>query len=458
MPNNLKEMIYQKYIAPTEIHRERFIGVEAELPIVCLSGSATDHNVSRKAFSEAVKQFGFTPKKFDDKGRCHEAENAANGDIFSFDCSYNNFEISFGKEKNLPEIDRRFQSYVSFMNSELIKDQHLLTGMGINPFYKHCKNDFIPTGRYKMLEGYLGKSSQWKCHKAFHKYPHYGAFSSALQVQLDVEKNNLTETIRIFSLLEPFKTVLFANSVMEDEPDLLCTRDMLWEDSTHGINPHNVGIYETVPETVDELSEYISLTSIFCTERDQKYMFFKPVPFAKYINESEIDCEYYENGTYRQGKLTPDISDIKYLRTYKFTDLTARGTIEFRSTCTQPLSEELSSAALYLGLIDNLPELDEILRNDTSIYNKGYSACELRKMLNKEIYPFFVDKKTLTETLIKILSLAEKGLKTRALGEETYLKPLFARAEQLLPPAREMKQKLHAGMTMPEIVKEYSKI
>ena len=67
-------------------------------------------------------------------------------------------------------------------------------------------------------------------------------------MQLDVRFDKLIETIDTFSLLEPIKSLLFANSWMEDEPDNLCVRDMFWENSTHGINPHNIGVYEKIPD------------------------------------------------------------------------------------------------------------------------------------------------------------------------------------------------------------------
>lgn len=63
----------------------------------------------------------------------------------------------------------------------------------------------------------------------FHHYPEYGMFSSASQVQLDVEYDKLILILNTLSKLEPIKAILFSNSVMlgEDE-DNLCCRDMFW--------------------------------------------------------------------------------------------------------------------------------------------------------------------------------------------------------------------------------------
>ena len=53
---DIRELIYNKYIKPTEADRKTYVGVEIEMPIVNLSGEATSHNVSRKAFSSVVSE------------------------------------------------------------------------------------------------------------------------------------------------------------------------------------------------------------------------------------------------------------------------------------------------------------------------------------------------------------------------------------------------------------------
>lgn len=83
--------------------------------------------------------------------------------------------------------------------------------------------------------------------------------------------------INTFSRLEPIKALLYSNSVLivEDEYTLCC-RDMFWENSTHGINPHNVGMYNCEFESVDDILSYIETTSIYCHERIGKYIIFPP--------------------------------------------------------------------------------------------------------------------------------------------------------------------------------------
>ena len=459
MNQRIRELLHNKYIGPIDQPRESYVGVEIEMPIVNLAGEATDQKVCQRAFAKAIREFGFLPRKHDEENVCHEAEDPETGDLFSFDCSYNNFEISFGRARDLVTIDQRFRRYISFLNEKLACDHHILTGLGIQPFYKKCTKNYIASGRYKMLEGYLKKSNSWKKEGGFHSYPEYGTFSSSSQLQLDIQKDQLIETIKTFSLLEPIKSLLFANSIMpEDEPDYLCVRDLLWEYSTHGINPRNVGFYEAVPETVEEFLDYISYTSIFCADRGDRYLYFYPVPILEYLEKKEIAAEYYDHGEYRSCTFTPREEDLQFLRTYKFLDLTARGTIEYRSLCTQPLGEVLSGAAFQLGLAVKLPELREIFRKDQVLYRHGFTAGELRKMFNRGHIPEVIDERELRNLVLSITKLAEAGLLERGLGEEKFLQPVFKRAQQLTSPAAQMKKRLDEGEDLTEIICAYAAI
>jgi gamma-glutamylcysteine synthetase len=293
----------------------------------------------------------------------------------------------------------------------------------------------------------------------FHPYPNYGMFSSASQVQLDVRYDDLIDTIRAFSLLEPVKAVLFSNSVLTgDREEMLCCRDMLWENSTHGINPHNVGMFDEIPQGVDELLEYIASTSIYCTIQDGKYINFPPINIVDYFAQNELTGEYYEDGEYKKIKFSPRIADLEYLRSFKFVDMTFRGTIEFRSICCQPMSDSLTVAAFHLGLIRQPAALAEILNADYVLYHRGFNASELRKLLNLRSWPNFIDRDGLKGLLKQVLDLAKAGLSERGLGEERYLEPLYERAETLKNPALRLIERTEAGEDVAEIIKDYAMI
>jgi gamma-glutamylcysteine synthetase len=270
---------------------------------------------------------------------------------------------------------------------------------------------------------------------------------------------DLIPTINAFSKLEPLKAILFSNSVLNGENmEFACSRDMLWERSMQGYNEKNFGMYEPIPQSIDELIEYILKTSIYCTEQEGKYINFTPTVITKYFERDKINGEYFEDGKYREITFKPKKEDLNYLRSFKFEDLTFRGTIEFRSVCCQPVNETMTVHAFYFGLINQIDKLNQILDDDTILFNQPYSLSELRKIFVKFKLPEFVEERQLKNLLIKILDLASEGLKERGNNEEELLKPLYNRAKSLENPAQRLIKHLDSGGRIEELIYEYGKL
>ena len=450
--------LYDRYIRPTETKNGTYIGVEIEMPIVNLEHKAVDFAIIHGLTREFLKEFHFVPTGIDEQGHIYSALNKESGDVFSYDCSYNNMEFSFGRESELHTIYGRFRRYYDFVQDCFKQYHYTLTGMGINPNRKVNNNVPIENGRYKMLFHHLSSFSKYACMPMyFHRYPQFGMFSSASQVQLDVTKDRLPEVISTFNQLEPIKALLFSNSVLLGEnEELLCSRDMLWENSTHGINPHNIGMYDCELNTTDDILNYISTTAIYCVERNGKYLNFPPVNILEYFTLESITGEYLENGKIYSMEFQPEKEDIAYLRTFKFEDLTFRGTVEFRSACCQPVSDVMTVSAFHLGLLNKTKELKNLIEHDKSLYNNGYNALELRKQLICRHKPAYADISGLYNLVKEILDLCRKGLEERNLGEEIYINPLYERIEKQTNPADTMLKRLQNGTHIDEIIKEYA--
>ena len=432
--------------------------MEIELPIVNLNNEAVDFSVVHRLTAAFLAHFGFTATGYDEEGQVYAAVHEETGDVFSYDCSYNNMEFSFGKETTLRAVHSRFKEYYSFVQAFFRPFNHTLTGMGINPHRELNRTEPIANGRYKMLFHHLSSFTKYACLPMyFHRYPQFGMFSSASQVQLDVSREKLPEVIRTFNTLEPIKGLLFANSVLlgEDE-DLLCCRDMLWENSTHGINPHNVGMYDCDIRTEDDLLHYISTASIYCAEREGHYLCFPPVNILDYFTLDSLTGEYAENGKLHRMTFQPRPEDIAYLRTFKFEDLSFRGTIEFRSACEQPVRDIMTVAAFQTGLMEVLPELNERLDNAGFLYDQGYSYLELRELLVKRHLPDFVREEDLEVLLGDVIDLAAEGLRRRGRGEEKFVQNLYSRAAHLMSPARVQVEGLESGVPLEYYINDYA--
>lgn len=456
----VKNKLYEEFIKPTN-QKKDFIGIEIEIPIINLNKKAVDfdvvHEITRK-FQNHYDEFQIDGIDYD--GNTFALKNPNTDDIVCYDCSYNNIEFAMGKEKDLFTINDRFCDYYSFVKESFEQYDHTLTGMGINPYRKYNVNEPIPSERYLMLYHHLKSFKNYKdVPMHFHKYPEYGMFSSASQVQLDVSKDNLVKTINVFSKIEPIKALLFSNSVLfEENEHLTCFRDLLWEYSTHGVNPHNIGSYDVDFKDINDLQAYLESLNIYCVMRNGSYINFPSMNLLEYFSRDLVRGEIYCNGVYHDIDIKPDIDDIKYLRPFKFINLTFRGTVEFRSICTQPISDSMCVAAFHLGLKDKLDDLEVIIDSDDVIYHKGYTASELRKLLIQEEIPKLFNKKDLCALSKEIVDLAAQGLEERGIGEEVFLNPLYRRIKKHTNPGRDLIQSIRKGIKIEKLINDYGKL
>lgn len=456
----IRKKLYDEFIKPTNQTKD-FIGIEIEIPIINLDKKAVDFDVVHSITEKFRSHYSdFQNDGIDYEGNVFALKNPKTDDIVCYDCSYNNIEFAMGKERDLFTINDRFCEYYSFVKESFEEYNHTLTGMGINPYRKYNVNKPIPSERYLMLYHHLKSFKNYgNVPMHFHKYPEYGMFSSASQVQLDVTKDNLVKTINVFSKIEPIKALLFSNSVLFGENEhLTCYRDALWEYSTHGVNPHNIGSYDVDFNDIDDLQAYLESLNIYCVMRDGAYINFPSMNLLEYFSRDYVRGEIYSNGEYRQIDIKPCVNDIKYLRPFKFINLTFRGTVEFRSICTQPIKDSMCVAAFHLGLKDKLDELENIIDNDNVLYHRGYTASELRKLLVHDEIPKFINKKDLCNLSKEIVDLSAQGLEERGIGEEVFLKPLYQRIYKHTNPGREFIRSIRHGIKIEKLIEDYGKL
>ena len=211
-------------------------------------------------------------------------------------------------------------------------------------------------------------------------------------------------------------------------------------------------------KSIDDFKAYLESLNIYCVMRDGAYINFPTMNLHSYFEKDSVKGEIYNNGEYREIEIRPCISDIKYLRPFKFINLTFRGTVEFRSVCTQPMSDSMSVSAFHLGLKGKLDELEELINDDDVIYHKGYNASELRKLLIQDEIPSFVDKKGICKLSKDVVDLASCGLEERGIGEEIFLKPLYERIKLHTNPGKNIIESVRNGVKIEELIHEYGKL
>lgn len=460
--DNLDQAIYDRFIVPTQRPRTEKAGIEFELPIVNRQPLPVDFEAVHRVSEDFVTHFGFTQILRDADGFIYNATEPETGDNLSFDCSYNTVELSFGAASDLHTLNRRFSTYYRALYDGFDRFGHTLTGMGINPRYAVNRSVPVASERYRMLLHHLSSYPKYENRGAvpFHHHPNFGLFSCASQVQLDVEDKHLPEVLNTFNRLEPLKALLFANSIwMEDGQTLLCSRDYFWRNSLHGFNPHNEDMFAADFDSVDDIVAYIRSMSLYCVERDGQYINFAPTPLADYFASDRIKGEVFDGNGYKTIAFTPEAADLKDLRSFKFEDLTFRGTVEFRSVCEQPVDEIFAASVLHVGLMEKLPELTALLAQDRTIFHKGYTAAELRQLFVQKDFPGNIfDRQAVSALILKVLDLAKAGLDQRGRGEAVFLEPLYPRAEKLESPAVEMLKGLSAGKTIEDYIDKFGQM
>jgi len=414
------QLLKNRYLKHIKENPDLFVGIELEFPIVHTDGKPTDIEVSKELMCFLVKALNLEVERRDKEGNPIQLLEAFSQDRILFEVSYTTLEFAFGRARSIQEIESRFEIYMKVIQRKLGEKDHAIQGWGIHPNWDINDNRPVAYPRYQMLMDYLSMGShQESAH--LHDFPQYGAFICGSQVQLDVSTANYLRVINAFTQIESAKAFLFANSEFSGADwDTQISRDIFWEESMHGIYPENVGVNTRLFKDEDDFFDYLDHSAIFTAERDGETYYFSPIQARDYLATDEIHA-YTLNG--KEALLVPLEKDFQTHRSYQFQDLTTRGTVEFRSVCTQPLDRTFASAAFHLGLLVNLDKFETYLETAPFFERFGRDYKSLRRQFSKKQ---LTDEETvgIVQFSKDLLAIAEKGLEMRGQSEMTYLVPL----------------------------------
>ena len=414
------QLLKNRYLKHIKENPDLFVGIELEFPIVHIGGNPTNIEVSKELMRFLVEALDLEVERLDEEGNPIQLVEPISQDRILFEVSYTTLEFAFGRAQNIQEVEGRFQAYMKVIQEKLGEKNHAIQGWGIHPNWNQNDNRPVAYPRYQMLMDYLSMGShQESAH--LHDFPQYGAFICGSQVQLDVSTANYLRVINAFTQIESAKAFLFANSEFSGADwDTQISRDIFWEESMHGIYPENVGVNTRLFKDEDDFFDYLDHSAIFTAERDGETYYFSPIQARDYLATDEIPA-YTLNG--KETLLAPQEKDFQTHRSYQFQDLTTRGTVEFRSVCTQPLDRTFASAAFHLGLLVNLDKLEAYLETAPFFESFGRDYKSLRRQFSKK---HLTDEETagIVQFSKDLLAIAEQGLEMRGQSETTYLEPL----------------------------------
>ena len=409
------KLLKEKYLSNMKEDSELFVGVELEFPIVETNGNKTNIEVTKNLFRTLANLSDFEVEKRDDDQNPIQLVHCSSKDRILFELSYNTIEFAFERAHSINEVAKRFEAYLKIIQPILQENNHEIQGHGIHPMWKENDNSPVKIERYKMLMAFLAMNGTGM---KTHPYPSYGAFICGNQVQLDVRRDNYIRIINAFNKIEAAKAYLFSNSEFSAEVwDTKIARDIFWEESLHGYYKENVGIYPKDYQSEEEFFNNLARTAIFTATREGKSYYFKPIRVEDYLDQKEITA-YTADGN--EKIINPVKEDLKQHRSYQFQDLTARGTVEFRSVCTQPLETTFAPIAFELGLFVQLEKLENYLEDCSFFKNEEQDYRKLRKKYSKKILS--KEEKEAIQSFSKdLLDIAEAGLMKRGCGEEKFL-------------------------------------
>ena len=414
------ELLKGRYLKNLRDNPSIFVGIELEYPVVSIDGQATDIIVVQNLMRFLTSRLNFAIEKIDDFGNPIQLVDSISQDRILFEVSYTTIEFAFAKADSIKDVESRFQQYIDVIQRKLGEDHHAIVGCGIHPNWDKNENCPVAYPRYQMLMDYLNLSRN-VTKSELHHFPEYGAFICGSQVQLDVSKSNYLRVINAFTQIEAVKAYLFANSEFSGADwDTKISRDIFWEESMHGIYPENVGVNARLFKDEDDFFDYLDHSAIFTAERDGQTYYFYPIQVRDYLATPEIQA-YALNGD--EIFIYPQEKDFETHRSYQYQDLTTRGTVEFRSVCTQPLDRTFASAAFHLGLLVNLDKLEAYLETAPFFKEFGRDYKFLRQQFSKKKLTD-EEETTIIEFSKDLLLLAEEGLEMRNKQETIYLQPL----------------------------------
>ena len=409
------KLLKEKYLSNMKEVSELFVGVELEFPIVETNGNKTNIEVTKNLFRTLANLSDFEVEKIDDNQNPIQLIHCSSKDRILFELSYNTIEFAFERAHSINEVAKRFEAYLKIIQPILQENNHEIQGHGIHPQWQENDNSPVKIERYKMLMAFLAMNGTGM---KTHSYPSYGAFICGNQVQLDVRRDNYLRIINAFNKIEGAKAYLFSNSEFTAEAwNTKIARDIFWEESLHGYYKENVGIYPKDYQSEEEFFNNLARTAIFTATREGKSYYFKPIRVEDYLDQKEITA-YTADGN--EKIIKPVKEDLKQHRSYQFQDLTARGTVEFRSVCTQPLETTFAPIAFELGLFVELEKLENYLEDSSFFKNEEQDYRKLRKKYSKKILS--KEEKEAIQSFSKdLLDIAEAGLMKRGYGEEKFL-------------------------------------
>jgi len=420
---------------------KRRIGLELKFPLVDPQGNAATYDDVQALWS-FLHQRGWTPVTDKLTRRVVGAKRPGpqNHTVASCETGFCKTEFSLAHvadlwqlEQAVKELRRELATFSAFRGA-------LFLGYGIQPKTHPSSRLLIKKERTAFWEKVFGSNRLIPEEEG--DDVHLFTINASTQVHLDVSREEAIAAVNVLNGFAGAQIALTAHSNIwrgAPDPTYKCVCEKFWDWWLP--NDNRVGIPD---RPFVDLEDYVRTVSHF----GPVYVKRNGTPIA--LTRYSSFAEYYKAGkeavgedlTGQEVKLSPSFEDFALQQTFCWhtARISRYGTVENRVNDQQPPGELLCVAALTLGLVHALPEaIEELSAWDWGLLRQArLAAC--KKGLDEADEA--VDVHLLAT---RMLSIAERGLRKRALSEERFLEPLKKRLRRRECPADSARRAFEKG-------------
>jgi gamma-glutamylcysteine synthetase len=387
----------------------RLIGREAEFPVVWPDGRAGD---VLRLWAPLLEQNGFTPEYDDPETQTLIVALKGSGGAVEVEVGRATVELVLGPYEDLWELAEGSTRLLRRVLAAVRAAGMRALGFGIQPRTPGSPALVTPKRRYAALLEAIGRP-----------WLHFATTASD-QVQVDITRGELPDAINVLNVLSPALIALTVNSsvyggragyYLSGREGLLGT-----------LGEFRAGMTPRPFASIEEFILYICRFPCYVLRDGAGFRVWNR-PFEAYLEEHGADLDaYLWHEHYIWNSARPRANN---------------STIEIRPACQGPPEEPLGAAAMSLGLVEALADAKAFLKDlfptgPWPSLRRYRAAAILQGLRAPEPAPGFLEGS---------LRIAEKGLRGRGRGEETFLRPLWARLERRVTPGERNREIFHAG-------------
>ncbi len=420
---------------------QKRVGAEFKFPLVNHDGTAAPLKTTLAfwEYLEGKRGWRLTRDPFtgNPTGACKPGP--CNDSVASCETGFCKAEFSLAHTADLFELERLVTDLYEDLRVFSEANNVYFLGYGMQPVTAPDKDLLFKKSRTSVWDGFFATHRHIPPERGHDM--HLFTVNAASHVHLDMPEEELISAINVLNGFAGAQIALTAHSPVwqnKVDPEYRCVAEKLWDWWLP--KGDRVGVPEKPFRDIrDYVYRIADLQPIYVERNGEPIVLEQYKTFAEYYAQKRA---VGRNSAGEEVTLSPEETDLKLHHScYWFnTRISRYYTMENRLNDQQPPQEILVVPALTLGLTSVLPEAAEEL--------DAYDWQELRlakEAACRQTLNGATEKISLYHLAGRLVELAEKGLKKRGLGEESFLEPLRERLRHRKSPADEAVELFEKG-------------